>query len=79
MSTTTAYGQRGSWKDSPLLGSVGRVLFVALDGLSLAWQRALDKGALLLVELAQDTEGGALVDHAAALPPPARVAGALPP
>jgi len=33
----------------------------------------------LLVEITQDAQGGALVDHTAALPPPAGVAGALPP
>ena len=65
--------------DVPLLPCVGRVLLVAVDHLALPRQRALHKGALLLVELAQHAEHGTLVDHATALSPAAGVAGPLPP
>ena len=45
--------------------------------LSLAWYRALHKGALLLVELAQHAKDCSLVDHTAALPSPTGVARPL--
>lgn len=51
----------------PLLPCVRRVLLVTVDDLALPRQRALHKGALLFVELAQHAQGGALVDHAPAL------------
>ena len=58
--------------------AVGRFLLRVVDDLALARQRALHKGALLLVELTQYTEHGALVHHTAALPPAAGVTRALP-
>jgi hypothetical protein len=63
----------------PLLLGTGRILLLAVNDLPLAWQRTLHKGALLLVELAQHTEHGALVDYAAALPPAAGVTRPLSP
>jgi hypothetical protein len=71
----------GQWRslDIPLLGVVGRVLFLTVDDFPLPRQRALYKGTLLLVELAQDTEGGALMYDTAAFPPSAGVTRAFPP
>lgn len=62
----------------PLLG-VGVVLPCVCGRFPFAWCRILDKGALLLMELAQDTEDSTLVYDATALPPPTSVTRSFPP
>ena len=75
------FSNAGQWRslDIPLLCVAGRILFLTVDDFSLAGQRTLHKGTVLLVELAQDTQGGALVYHTATLPPSAGVTRAFSP
>lgn len=65
--------------DVPLLLVIGRVLLSVVDYFALPGQGTLDKGALLLVELAEDAQSSTLVDDTAALAPPASVTGPFSP
>lgn len=65
--------------DIPLLLVVRRVLLAVVDYLALPGQRALYKGALLLVEIAQDAQLGALGYYAAAFASPAGITWPLSP
>lgn len=75
------FSNAGQWRslDIPLLCVAGRILFLTVDDFSLAGKGTLHKGTVLLVELAQDTQGGALVYHTATLPPSAGVTRAFSP
>jgi hypothetical protein len=74
-----AQGRNGKRADVPLLLVLGRVLLAVVDYFAFSRQRTLYKGALLLMEFAEDAKDSTLVDYAAALASPASVAGPLSP